>query len=54
MFNLDRPDGAPRTLLDVSSCMGWGWQASIGLREGLEATSRWYVEQLATGSMRAA
>jgi GDP-L-fucose synthase len=53
-FDTSKPDGTPRKLLDVSKLHGLGWQASIGLREGLEETYRWYVEQLATGSLRAA
>jgi GDP-L-fucose synthase len=31
-----------------------GWQAEIQLREGLEQTYAWYLEQLATGTVRAA
>jgi GDP-L-fucose synthase len=53
-FDTSKPDGTPRKLLDVSKLHALGWQASIGLREGLEETYRWYVEQLATGSLRAA
>lgn len=34
-FAVDKPDGAPRKLLDVSTLTQLGWQARIGLREGL-------------------
>jgi len=37
-FDPDCPDGTPRKLLDVSRLEGLGWQASIGLREGIEQT----------------
>jgi GDP-L-fucose synthase len=34
-FATDKPDGAPRKLLDVSKIARLGWQARIGLRDGL-------------------
>ena len=37
-FDLSKPDGAPRKLLDVGTLQACGWRASIGLREGLAAT----------------
>ncbi len=40
-----RPDGTPRKLLDVSRLTDLGWTASIGLREGIEATLSWYLKQ---------
>ncbi|MBI4964286.1 MAG: GDP-L-fucose synthase [Desulfomonile tiedjei] len=43
-FNPDKPDGTPRKLLDVSRIKSLGWRPSIPLREGLESTYRWYVE----------
>ncbi len=38
VFNTDHPDGTPRKLLDVSRLKAMGWQPSIGLRQGIEAT----------------
>ena len=35
----------PRKLLDVSKLSALGWTAGIGLREGIEATYRWFLEQ---------
>lgn len=40
-----RPDGTPRKLLDVSRLLGLGWKPAIALRDGIEQTYRWYVEQ---------
>jgi GDP-L-fucose synthase len=40
-----KPDGTPRKLLDVSRLHALGWQASIPLREGIEATYRWFLDQ---------
>jgi GDP-L-fucose synthase len=42
-----RPDGTPRKLLDVSPILASGWAPSIGLRDGIEATVRWYEEHRA-------
>ncbi len=41
-FDVSRPDGTPRKLLDVSRIKNLGWQASIPLREGLAAVYREY------------
>ena len=41
-----KPDGAPRKLLDSALIRSLGWKPSIGLREGLTETYRWYVEHL--------
>ena len=41
-----KPDGTPRKLLDVSRIATLGWQAEIELRDGLQSTYEWYVENL--------
>lgn len=33
--DLDKPDGAPRKLLDVTKLLTLGWKAKIGLEEGI-------------------
>ena len=43
-FDVSRPDGTPRKLLDVSALHATGWRHRIGLDEGLEATRRWFLE----------
>lgn len=45
IFDASKPDGAPRRLMDVSRLKALGWQASIGLEEGLRQTYQWYREQ---------
>lgn len=35
--DLDKPDGAPRKLLDVSRLNALGWKARIGLEDGISA-----------------
>jgi GDP-L-fucose synthase len=43
-YAADRPDGAPRKVLDVSRLTAMGWRPRIGLREGLAHAYQWYVE----------
>ena len=43
-LDTSKPDGTPRKLLDVSTLTDLGWTASTPLREGIEATYRWYLE----------
>jgi GDP-L-fucose synthase len=42
-FAVDKPDGAPRKLLDVSRINSMGWKPNIPLRAGLEDAYSWYV-----------
>ncbi len=47
--DLSKPDGTSRKLMDGSKLKSLGWQPRIGLREGIEATYRWFLSgQLAT------
>jgi GDP-L-fucose synthase len=39
-----KPDGAPRKLVDVSRLKALGWTAKTPLREGLERTYAWYLD----------
>ncbi|MCA9580448.1 MAG: GDP-L-fucose synthase [Myxococcales bacterium] len=39
-----KPDGTPRKLLDVSRLNALGWKAKTPLRDGIEATYRWFLE----------
>ncbi|MGP4957331.1 GDP-L-fucose synthase [Pseudomonas helleri] len=43
-FDTSKPDGAPRKLMDVSRLKSLGWQASIGLADGLHNAYDWFVE----------
>lgn len=45
IFDTSKPDGTPRKLMDVSKLKALGWKAKITLREGIEATYRWYLEK---------
>ena len=43
----DKPDGTPVKRLDVSRLTALGWRAKTGLRDGIERTYAWYLDQLA-------
>ena len=45
-FDTSRPDGTPRKLLDVSRLTTLGWQAHIGLKEGIAFTYQWLEREL--------
>jgi len=45
VFDPSRPDGMPCKRLDVSRLHALGWRHSIGLREGVEQTYRWFAER---------
>lgn len=42
-FDTSKPDGTPRKLMDVSRLRLLGWQAQIGLEDGLRQTYGWFV-----------
>ncbi len=44
VFDSSKPDGTPRKLLDVSRLHALGWRHKIGLREGIESSYRWFLE----------
>jgi GDP-L-fucose synthase len=39
-----KPDGTPRKLMSIEKIGGLGWTPKISLRDGVEATYRWYLE----------
>ena len=44
IFDASKPDGAPRKLLNVERLNRLGWQASIGLEQGLANTYDWFIK----------
>jgi len=48
-FDTTKPDGTPQKLLDVSRLHELGWEHSIDLREGIESTYRWFLENMESG-----
>jgi GDP-L-fucose synthase len=43
-FDTSKPDGTPQKLLDVKQLQNSGWEATIELRQGIEETYRWFLE----------
>ncbi len=45
VFDSSKPDGTPQKLLDVSRLRALGWQARIGLEQGIRETYQWFLSQ---------
>lgn len=45
-WDVSKPDGTPRKLLDVSRLAESGWKSSISLEEGIRSTVEWYRENI--------
>jgi len=45
VFDTSKPDGTPQKLLDVSRLRALGWEARIGLEEGIRETYQWFLSQ---------
>jgi len=43
VFDTSKADGTPQKLLDVSRLRSLGWQARIGLEQGITATYDWFL-----------
>lgn len=42
-FDTSKPDGTPQKLLDVAKLRDLGWQARVGLADGIEKTYAWFL-----------
>ena len=42
-YDTSKPDGTPQKLLDVSKINNIGWKAKTSLREGIESTYNWFL-----------
>jgi GDP-L-fucose synthase len=51
-FDLSRPDGMPRRVLDVSNLTALGWRATIDLPAGLASTYEWFRSHVDDGTTR--
>jgi GDP-L-fucose synthase len=45
VYDLSKPVGMARKLVDISRQTSWGWKAAHDLRAGLERTYQFYLEQ---------
>jgi len=48
VLDTTKPDGTPRKLMDVSKLQKAGWKATIELRQGIETTYQWFLENQAS------
>ncbi|ERN00853.1 hypothetical protein AMTRI_Chr03g140010 [Amborella trichopoda] len=46
VWDIMKPDGTPRKLMDSSKLASLGWVPNISLREGLIDTYKWYLQNL--------
>lgn len=46
IYDVSKPDGMSKKLLDVSKIHALGWQAKITLEEGVKKTYIWYLERI--------
>lgn len=44
VFDITKPDGTPRKLLDVSRLRAMGWQAKTPLKDGIRKAYQWFTE----------
>jgi GDP-L-fucose synthase len=44
-WDLSKPDGTPRKLLDISRISKIGWSATLPLASGIQATYDWFKNQ---------
>ena len=46
-YDLSKPDGTPRKLMDGSKIAAMGWKPQIGLEDGIASTYRWFLDNVA-------
>lgn len=47
VFDVSKPDGMPKKLLDVTKLHAAGWRHSTSFEVGLQKTYKWYLEEIA-------
>ena len=47
-FDMSRPDGAPRKLLDVGRLTALGWTAKTSIEDGFAQTYEWFLQNIAS------
>ena len=46
IWDTEKPDGTPRKLMDVSKMATLGWEYSTELKEGIEKTYSWFLDNI--------
>jgi len=52
IWDVTKPDGTPRKILDVSRINALGWKPTIRLEDGIASTITWYKSASASGGVR--
>ena len=50
VYDTTKPDGTPRKLVDTTRINAMGWRAQTGLRDGIQQTYEWFLENV--GNLR--
>ncbi|WP_428562005.1 MAG: GDP-L-fucose synthase [Solidesulfovibrio sp. DCME] len=50
-FDISKPDGTPRKVLDISRLAALGWQPRHSLAEGLAQTYHWFCDNIASARL---
>jgi GDP-L-fucose synthase len=46
IWDSSKPDGTPRKLMDITKMHNLGWKHQINLKEGIEQTYQWFLENV--------
>ena len=46
VWDADKPDGTPRKLMDISKMHNLGWRHQVDLKQGIEKTYAWFLENI--------
>ena len=49
VYDVEKPDGTPQKLLDVSLLVRLGWKHSVSLEEGIRKTYDWFRDTGGSG-----
>lgn len=52
-WDISKPDGAPRKLLDSSRMLAFGWRPNVDFTDGLKSTYQWYLDNVAAQGVQA-
>lgn len=51
VFDISKPDGTPRKLLDLARLHALGWRHSISLDQGIRSTYEWFLKNIESGRL---
>lgn len=48
LWDVDKPDGTPRKVMDISKMRDMGWEPRVSLVEGITKTYNWYLQNVSS------